>query len=284
VKVRYMFSVLRYVHDGLTGEFVNVGVALYAPDTRFLKCLCTTQYSRITKVFDRIDGDRFRQLIRFIQEGVNSVGGRVGNGLAFEPIESQTLARLLERVLPADDSSVQFSPAGVGLTDNEESTLGELFQRYVARYASPSDVASRGDEEVWRTYRDALDKRNISQYLTPKRIIAPDYEYEFRRAWENEIWHLFEPVSMDLIDAGSMLDKANRWVGRASSLRDSSDRFKIHLLLGEPQDRRLLPAFTKAENILRRMPVEFELVEEKHASEFAAELEQEIGVHEKTHL
>ena len=35
MKTPYTFSTLRYVHDVVSGEFVNVGVALYAPDTRF---------------------------------------------------------------------------------------------------------------------------------------------------------------------------------------------------------------------------------------------------------
>ena len=32
MKTAYTFSVLRYVHDPVTAEFVNIGVALYAAD------------------------------------------------------------------------------------------------------------------------------------------------------------------------------------------------------------------------------------------------------------
>ena len=47
----YTYSVLRYVHDVTSGEFVNVGVALYAPKARYLGALCRTTYSRLNKVF-----------------------------------------------------------------------------------------------------------------------------------------------------------------------------------------------------------------------------------------
>jgi hypothetical protein len=32
MKTTYSFTILRYVHDIATGEFVNMGVALYAPE------------------------------------------------------------------------------------------------------------------------------------------------------------------------------------------------------------------------------------------------------------
>jgi hypothetical protein len=76
-----------------------------------------------------------------------------------------------------------------------------------------------------------------------------------------------------------MLEKANRWVGRATNLRGSAERFKIHLLIGAPQDERLMSSFTKATNILNKMPVECELVSESQAEEFASEVQRQVGMH-----
>lgn len=112
--------------------------------------------------------------------------------------------------------------------------------------------------------------------LAPKKIVAPNYDYEFQHAWKNEVWHLYEPVSLDLVDGGSIVEKANRWVGRAMSLNDSPEQFKIHLLLGEPDDPRLRGPFEKAENILRKMPGRHELVRESEAEQFAEGLESEM--------
>ena len=36
-RTNYTFTVLRYVHDITTGEFVNVGVVLHAPKAKFLR-------------------------------------------------------------------------------------------------------------------------------------------------------------------------------------------------------------------------------------------------------
>jgi hypothetical protein len=278
--IPYTFSVLRYVHDAVTTEFVNVGVALYSGDFPYLKAKCTTQYGRITRMFDRIDGDRFKQTIRHIEEATTKLGVRVRQQ-AFQFAELGTsLEALLKNVLPTDDSAIQFSPVGLGVSADLEGTLSDLFERYVERYAGQPESPSRSDDEVWRVFRDPLERRKLLQKLAPKRISAPNYEFDFRAAWKNEVWHVYEPVSFDLVEPNSLLDKANRWVGRSASLADSGEGFKLHLLVGVPQDQRLTSTFTKARNILSKMAGNPDLGMESEAESFAADLERELDRHE----
>jgi hypothetical protein len=279
MRTPYSFSVLRYVHDPVTQEFINIGVAVYSREAGFLRAICTTHYARITRMFTKIDGNRFRQLTRYIQEQISAIGESLPTELPFEP--GRAIEQLLARVLPEDDSSVQFSHAGVGLSQDLEKTAAELFDRYVDQYSVTSDSSRRDDEDIWRSFREPLDRLHVTSHLAPKRIVAPNYEYEFQRAWKNRVWHVYEPVSFDMVDGGSIVEKANRWVGRATSLNDSSERFTIHLLLGEPQDSRLQDTFIKAQNILKKMPGKCELIRESEAEAFAEELEKEVQQHEK---
>ena len=46
-KTPYTYTVLRYVHDIATGEFLNVGVALFAPEPRFVNAVCRTNFARL---------------------------------------------------------------------------------------------------------------------------------------------------------------------------------------------------------------------------------------------
>lgn len=66
MKTAYTFSVLRYVHDPVTAEFVNIGLALYAPTAKYLNAICTSHYQRLSTMFEPIDGEHFRQITRFI--------------------------------------------------------------------------------------------------------------------------------------------------------------------------------------------------------------------------
>lgn len=277
MRVGYSFSVLRYVHDPTTQEFVNIGVAVFSAEAKYFRSLCTVNYGRITEVFQKIDGQRFRQISRYIQEQINEAGQFRETSLPFDSIRN--IETLLARILPPDDSAFQFSKPGVGLSKNLEQTLHELFHRYVEQYADRIDAPRRSDEEVWRKFKEPMDRVHVTPYLGPKRIVAPSYDYEFQRSWKNEIWHVLEPVSFDLVEAGSILDKANRWVGRATSLMDSSETFRIHMLLGEPADDRLKEAFVKAQNILNKMPGKKEFVQESEAEEFAEELARNVANH-----
>jgi hypothetical protein len=269
---------LRYVHDPTTQEFVNIGVAVFSAEARYLSAICTMNYGRITHVFQKIDGQRFRQLSRYIQDQICAAGQLRESALPFE--SGQKIEQVLAKILPPDDSAIQFSRAGVGLSGNLDQTLLELYRRHVEYYLSSIDAPRRTDEEVWRTFREPLDRAQVTQWLAPKRIVAPSYDYEFERSWKNEVWHVLEPVSFDLVEAGSMLEKANRWVGRATSLLDSSEPFQIHMLLGEPSDGRLKESFIKAQNILNKMPGRKEFIHESEADSFAEEFGRDVVRHQ----
>lgn len=274
----YSFSILRYVHDPVTQEFVNVGVAVFSREAGFLRVKCTTRYERITKMFAKIDGERFRQLICYIEDRLNAIGDKLPSALPFEP--GLAMEHLLTRVLPPDDSSIQFSHAGVGLGLDLEKTIAELFNRYVERYTQPAEGARREDEDIWRVFREPLARRQVSALLKPKRIYTPNFDYEFKHAWKNQIWHLYEPVSFDLTEGRHIVDKANRWLGRATTLHDSTEKFKIHLLLGAPEDNQLQSSFVKAQHILEKIPANKEFIQEGAAEAFAEKFEREIRHHE----
>ena len=89
--------------------------------------------------------------------------------------------------------------------------------------------------------------------------------------------HLYEPVSFDLADAAAIAEKASRWLGRATALRDAPEGFKLHLLIGQPQDPKLATAMVKAENILNKIPVKKEIVKESDADAFAEEMKREMS-------
>ena len=274
----YSFIVLRYVHDVMSGEFVNVGVALYAPGAKYIGALCNPRYTRLSRMFLDVDGDYFRGLVRYIETRFEELGDRLKSELPLNALPAD-ITEIARSILPPDDSSLQWSEAGGGQTENAGQTLEDLFVRLVERYEGRQDRPRREDEDVWKSFRKELEPRHVLVHLRPKRIVARDYDYEFEHGWKNKHWHVYEPISFDLLEADSILDKANRWLGRAVTLRDSPDEFKLHLLLGEPSLEKLRPAFGKAENILNKIPGEKEFVREHEAGQFSEALAREIGAH-----
>ena len=279
MKTPYSFSVLRYIHDVVTGEFINVGVVLYAPKVRFLRAICTSRYGRLTRMFSNVNGDHFRQVLRYIQARLEEEGERLASEFPFDKLPLGVL-EFTTKILPVDDSSLQFSPEGYGITENLQETLEKLYNRYVEQYYDRPERHSRSDEDIWKVFKKSLEEKRILSNLKPHQIVGNNYDYEFKYCWQNQKWHIHEPVSFDLIEPASVTDKANGWLGRIMSLNDGGESFKLNILLGAPQDERLKPAFVKAQNIMNRMPCEHEFINEDEAEDFAENLRKEIEEHE----
>lgn len=278
MKTTYSFTILRYVHDIVTGEFVNMGVALYAPEARYVSAICNPRYGRLSKLFLDVNGDHLRSLMHFIQARFEEHETKINCELALEG-KPKSIMDIAASILPHDDSSLQWSEPGGGVTENPAATLEQLYARLVEKYEQRTQMPSRSDDDVWRTYRKELESKQIMARLQPKRIVAKDYDHKFDHAWKNGVWNLFQPISMDLHDADSILDKANRWLGRATNLKDSEDEFRLWMLIGEPTIEKLKPAYSKALNILNKMPVKKDIVTEQDAAQFSQKLEQEMAKH-----
>jgi len=280
MKTAYTYTVLRYIHDITTSEFVNVGAAIYAPEARYASAICRTTYGRLTKVFPGMDGEAFKGLMRFIQSRFEEIGDKLKSEL---PLEGQPVSVLdfAHKILPPDDSSLQWSPLGSGLTENPSRTLEALFDRFVTRYDERPPIETRTDEDVWRKYKRNLEARHVLKHLQPKKIAVQDDEVEFEHAWKNEVWHCLEPLSFDLVSPDSIKRKAHEWLGQIQSVKEASERFKLYLLLGEPQQDELKSAFENAVSILGKVPVEKEIVREQNAAAFSERFAQEIEAEEK---
>lgn len=274
----YTYTILRYVHDVTTGEFVNVGVVLYSPQARYLGALCRGTYGRLNKVFPGMNADHFKSLMRHIQSRFEERGERIANEL---PLSAPASAlEIAQSILPKDDSSLQWSPVGSGRADDLAQTLEKLFERMVMRYEERQAASTRTDDEVWRHFKRDFEERRILQHFQPKKISVQDDEIEFQHSWKNGKWHCLEPVSFDLAAADSIKDKAHRWLGQMASVQGTTDQFKVYLLVGAPQQESLQQAFHSAISILGKIPGDKEIVLEKDAPGLAARIAGEIAEHE----
>ena len=166
--IKYSYTVLRYVHDTMTGEFVNVGVALHAPDAGYLSAICRTTYRRVSAAFPGLKGEHFRAVMRHVQARFEQMGERLS--MEGRAMGTQSLLDIARDVLPADDSSFQWGPVGVGLAANPSQKLEALFNRMVMRYdeQAPARVR-RTDDDVWRNFkRDLEQRRLLTRSASPK--------------------------------------------------------------------------------------------------------------------
>ncbi len=270
-KQAYTYTVLRYVHDVVSGESLNVGVVLHTPAARFLRGRTRKTIRRLKQVFPDLDRNAFVRSMKAVDRGLTALAQQP-NSL----FEKQTDARgHALKVLPSDDSSLQWSPAGAGLTDDPEKTLDRLYERHVVRYDLTS-VRRRTDEDVWRPVQDKLAERGIDVPFQPKAVVGTQDSIVFEKAWQNGHWHAYEPVSLDLADADGIKDKARRWRGHLAAVAEGTpEEIHLHFLLGRPQNTSLLDAYKTAKAIMEHAHFATEVVDENEIDNLIESIETE---------
>lgn len=276
MKTAYTYTILRYVHDVAAGEFLNVGVVLLAPDRRYLEARLQTNFGRLKSAFPSITGEQHRELMRYLQQRFNEWQTRIVEELAYEPLpENAEVAAA--RILPKDDSSLQWSPAGGGLTSDPRLELNRLYERMVTANDSPKPESRRGDEVVWSVYRSSLAKAKVLPYLTPHKVTAEHDEVEFEHAWKNHHWHCLQPFSLDYLDADSIKAKAHRLLGQMIGVRDVILDHRLYLMVGEPQiEKCKAPAQRYLNLLLEALPLPTVAIRESDAESFSQEFAEKI--------
>ena len=279
-KTPYTYTVLRYVHDIATGEFLNVGVALCAPERRFVNAMCRTNFTRLKAVFPSLDGDSFRASVRHVMACFERFGEEAREQLALRS-PSGSVMDYAFAVLTRDDSSLQWSEAGTGVTADPEVMLAQLFERFVTSHDIKAPTPRKDDDDVWRHFSSALQQRQVLKHFERKTIGVMDDEVEFKHAWKNGKWHCLAPVSFDLANADSIKEKAHRWLGQVTSVANATEPFRLYFLVAEPTHSELRPAYESALSILRKAPVQKEVFAESQAPELSERLAAEVAAHEQ---
>ena len=274
-RVSYTFTVLRYVHDVATGEFLNVGVVLHAPERRFLRAKTRSTFRRLSSCFPGVDGDAFKRSMAHIERTVEQTASRLDDLFP----ETGDALQFASRILPQDDSSLQWSPLGSGRTRDPVRELERLFDRMVLRYEKIISREARTDDEIWPEFSKALQRRQLLDLLQEKEIVSDLDRVTFRHAWKNGIWHCFEPVSFDLVDPDSIRGKAHRWVGQITSLQRTPEKFKVYFLIGEPRSVEAQSHFGQALRILQNSPGTVAIYTEAQAEQLSQDLALEVREH-----
>jgi hypothetical protein len=276
---RYSFCFLRYVHEPLSGEFANVGVLLWAPQSRFLGFKASKKFQRLSHFFHGFQQQDHRQLIARIDTQFQQLAEKLSGPQAEMPFpEAPESARdLALKVIPHDDAALQWSLSGGGLTDSPAAELETLFHEAVARHYDSADEARRDDSVIYREiFSRAFESPVVKPHMSAHEVTAPLASHLFPQAWKNGVWNVYQPLSFDLKLGETIRNKAHRWESLTRFLAQSPERPKIHLLLGVPSgDQR--KDYERAKDVLKSSP-EVVLIEEDEAADFARELESRVKV------
>jgi hypothetical protein len=273
----YSYTVLRYVHDVMTGEFVNVGVVLHA--TGELKSKFRTTHGRVANIFPGLDEKAFKDALRAVSNAVADLAKKESTAGLFQT--KPDALKLARKVMVSDDSSFQWSPPGSGVTRDLEATVLQLYDRFVMRHDKRSADARRVDADVWKPVREKLEELNVLDKFGTQTFHGSLDDITFKHAWKNGIWHAIEPVSLDLSDEDAIKGKAHKLRGHLDSVAQGLlEQFSLNVVIGKPSNPDLFGAYQAAKKILENSDVVPHVYEEDAVDELAEKLADEIKAHD----
>lgn len=274
---KYSYVVLRYVHDVVTGEFINAGVLMHFQETGTVKIKVRSSVGRIKHAFPDLDRNAFLTAVRGTERAARKLATSLKSGDLFS--EDDNASSLAHRIFAEDDSSQQWSPMAGGITDDPDKAFERVFRRFVSKYDMKAQHR-RSDDDVWRPVRQMLDDRNVPVQFDEKTIVGTTDEIVFKHAWKNGAWHAYEAISFDLADADGIKDKARRWRGHLEAVSDGAEPdLKLYLVVGAPANNSLNPAYQNAIKILGDSAFSPEIYEETEISSLVTRIEDEVRSH-----
>lgn len=276
----YSYSVLRYVHDVVTGEFVNVGIVFLTASMGDARPIVRFEFKdriqRLRSLFPDVDRSAFASAIAAVRRAARAVAKDIESDSLFLEGNARTVAT---RMLPHDGSSLQWSAVGTGLAKDVDQEFRRIANRMLSHYDKRTEV-KRSDDDVWRPVRAAILERNIGIEFETK-IVRGDLDtIEFTHSWKNGKIHAYEPLSFDLADADNIKNKARRWFGHLGAVGTGAhEEFQAHFVVGKPSDPKLLSSYEAALKILRSAAGSPEVYEEEQIPDLIDKLEDSYRHH-----
>jgi hypothetical protein len=273
---KYQYQIIRYLHDRVTGEFINVGVIVYAPEHQYLNCKVITKYGRITSFFPGANGKAILKSLRHFEKEIARAKQHFF-GLFPAP---EDLAEITRAILPNDDSSLTLTEVKKGIDLDFNKSLADLYRLLVTKWQSDSDESTTSDADVWKKkYKKYFDEYGITAKLTEYEVETKYDSFQFDKAWKNEIWHCYLPVSFDLQNVENIRSKVYKWSGKLAELATAEEKIDVTLLTSIPRKHLELANFIKEKLTITTSALSVKLISEQNAESFAQELLKELDEH-----
>jgi hypothetical protein len=267
----YQFALLRYVHNVAAEEFVNIGVVMFLPAEKRLLFTVTDRYARLSNFFEGFNRANYRRMLSDLKSRLRTASKKNVSA------DIETINEILPNIVAIESGCFQWSETMGGVTSDAEERLQKLYAEFITRHESRHDRPRREEKEIANALIDRLRRHGIESRLEKDvSIKSSKYEYKFKLGWQNGTRQFMEPISFDYLEKESVIEKANKWVGRLYNLKDA-ESFQLTGIVAAPQQRRLANAFNQAVEILKDAPNVREIIREEKIEDFIPEIEKDLA-------
>ncbi|WP_285275264.1 DUF3037 domain-containing protein [Halopseudomonas bauzanensis] len=207
------YSILRFLPYLETGEFVNIGVVLFASNGDF-RFKIASKRQRVTRFFDKLDAKIYISARNEIDEELARLSTFFVKHRENQSIQLATFKHLIQ----PRETMMRFSDPGTIAAGNTQSALDQLFEHYVNH-----SFASKEYEEkiLERQLGNLLASANIKQRYKEEKLGNTDYsvKFPFVLLHQDRAVQALKPLHLAHDEPGKILEHGDAWVARVKRLQ-----------------------------------------------------------------
>jgi hypothetical protein len=234
----YLVYALRYYPSIVTGEFLNVGVALVCPQTQWWDVRVPLAIRGFRRVFSTAQPDSLRIALRRIEQAVKAHRMQQANYSSLIVERWETPMQAVVSAVGQLWGSLRWSSDPVrGVTSDPAVELDYWFSQLVHIAQDELEVpnAHGSRRRVDALLHAELEQRGILPQLRPAEVgtyVKERFDYTFTNGRLN----VFESIRLKYADPLHVRARAQQWRGRLDTLNDGlEDRFNFFALVDLPE-------------------------------------------------
>ncbi len=267
------YSVLKYKNSYSLDEVLNVGILFYSYELNKIDFIFPDSLRRLKQCFSTVDIHILRRYLLSFKSKARQLKN-LWAGSIQEFNESDFQGIIKDYFLTEESTSLYFSKIYCANSISFEKTIEYFNSLFFRDYESTK--YNKHDEKF------ILDK--IKREI---KSILPDCEPNFQKdiviknnnrgiiekfdlAWKNGYLNLVTPISFDLTDNQYIKEKALKWFGTLTFLKEVSniDDYKFDIFISKPKEKNLFHSFDQAIKIIEVIDVNKNIFEEEQIPEY----------------
>ncbi len=258
----YTYCTFKYQHSPFLDESLNIGVIIYFHNSQKFSFTYSKNLSRIKSAYSQVPEKTIREYIRQIDKKIKYFHNLKDDFLPLAGA-SEFSDFIYKNILLYDASCLKFA----GFTTQSSRGFDDItIEETIINKVFIDDIKSQGRQPqepiILQKLQRELKKLGIDQVANRARY-QNDFEvktstgkFRFDFAWKNGVWNVVKPVGFDLKTGEGIIQKARNNLGEFFDFRSEKQtaEFKTTILVGKPESKDLFNEYTRALEILHKIP------------------------------
>jgi len=281
----YKYCILKYKHNAFLEESINIGMLIYFSNTSKFSFTYSKNLSRIKYIYDDVPEKTIKEYLKQMEHQIKKFS-HIDNDI-FHSLEVKDLTNFISKnLLAIDSSSLQFSKCKHNLQYDFQN---EFIEEILIKKFLIDDIKHFSNQpkepKLLQKYFSNLKGLDFEKINKNEKKFFIDYQlknetgnvFTFDYAWQNGSLNLVKPISFDLKEPKSIVEKAYKNLGQFIDLEENakSKNLRFDLILGKPSSKELFKEYDHAVKLLEKIKFS-KLIEEDKIIEYARKTSSEI--------